>query len=144
MTTVRLRNFAIGAAVVAMNLASAAVAGGSAWLPGFSLPGTGHEVLAMAVHDDGSGAKLSLGGTFDATSVLFGLGGTPIAAAARWNGFEFEQVGAGFPDGVFSLVRLPTASGTKLIAGGAFTVSGATSVNRVAWWDGAAWQPLGM
>jgi hypothetical protein len=105
----------------------------------------GFNVRALATLDpDGPGPlqpELIAGGLFDAA------GGVPAINIARWNGTAWRAMGAGL-DGQVSVLRLWDLDGSGpnppvLVAGGSFTRSGTTVVNRIARWDGNAWQPLG-
>jgi hypothetical protein len=53
---------------------------------------------------------------------------------------QWTLLGAGLNDVVRSLVIHPDGS---LIAGGSFTASGNTPLNRIARWDGTSWSPFG-
>ncbi len=92
--------------------------------------------LAMAVHDDGSGPALYVGGTCTEA------GGIPARRLARWNGSSWSAVGVveGF---VAALAVHDDGGGPALYVGGDFQSIGATSLNRIARWDGAVWTPLG-
>ena len=54
---------------------------------------------------------------------------------------------AGFSSYVYAATTWdPDGAGPKppvLVVGGSFTIAGKTVANRIAFWDGAAWQPLG-
>lgn len=54
-------------------------------------------------------------------------------------GNSWQEVGDGFNDFVYALEM----HNGELIAGGRFTMSGTTPVNRLARWDGQEWHPLG-
>ena len=65
-----------------------------------------------------------------------------------WEGAAWQPLGAGFNDSVYSLTTWdPDGSGPlndHLVAGGFFASAGAAViVNRIARWDGAAWQAMG-
>jgi hypothetical protein len=71
-------------------------------------------------------------------------GTTPVNYVACWDGTEWQPMGEGFTEGT----PLPTVwsfaeYGGDLIAGGRFSRSGSTVVNRVAKWTGEEWLPLG-
>ena len=99
--------------------------------------------LAM-FDDDGDGtASLFVGGHFTVA------GANSTAGVARWSGTAWTRLGAG--EGLGASVHalalgstpLPSTSASPIAAGGAFAAAGTTPANRVALWDGAAWQPLG-
>ncbi|MGB4979016.1 MAG: hypothetical protein WBR35_19935, partial [Anaerolineae bacterium] len=78
------------------------------------------------------------------TSVLY-VGGdftTPGDRVAKWSGFSWGPLGAGFNGSVRSLLW----QGNTLYAGGAFTTNGWNTVtlNYVARWNGTAWGALGV
>jgi hypothetical protein len=81
-------------------------------------------VLALAVHDDGSGPALFAGGTFSVS------GATPIAALARWNGSNWLEFGGGvgFLDASYPNVcaRISFDDGVSraLFVGGRFSTAG--------------------
>jgi hypothetical protein len=81
---------------------------------------------------------------------LFTTAGTVAAnRIARWNERpivfgddpEWAAMGAGFNNGVYAIERHASAT----YAGGTFTASGATTVNRIARWNvtSAVWEPMG-
>jgi hypothetical protein len=91
----------------------------------------------LAVHDDGSGRALYQVGVVANEFRLL-----------RWTGDDWLPLGATFGAGVGpSLSDLQVLDdgvhGPQIHAGGAFTSIGGFSMNRVARWDGNAWQPLG-
>ncbi len=109
-------------------------------------------VRAVIVWDpDGSGpepAHLIIGVRFE------NVGGVPAQNIADWDGHEWHAMGAGLDPGIFlnditvqSLaVWDPDGAGPlppRLVAGGEFRTSGGVTVNNIAMWDGALWQPLG-
>ncbi len=57
---------------------------------------------------------------------------------AKWNGTEWEAVGAGFNGTVYSLINY----NGELIAGGSFTESNGVEMNRIAKWNGTDWEPF--
>jgi len=52
----------------------------------------------------------------------------------------WAPIGAGFTNGFVSAVIVYN---TELVAGGSFTLTGFTSVNRIAKWNGSSWSALG-
>ena len=118
-----------------------------AWDNYFSVPG-GFEssVFALTTWDpDGDGpqtAQLVAGGWFDA------VGGVAMNGIARWDGSAWQPFGSGMDDfGVHSLTTWdPDGAGpqaAQLVAGGSFRTAGGVTMNGIARWDGAAWQPFG-
>lgn len=106
-----------------------------------------HSVYALTNWDpDGAGPQdpqLIVGGHFGTGS------GVPGNYIVRWDvpSGAFQPLSTGMNNDVASLtVWDPDGNGPfppQLVAGGLFTTAGGTVVNRVARWDGAAWQPLG-
>jgi hypothetical protein len=108
---------------------------------GVGVVGLDEVVIAMAVHDDGSGPALYVGGQFTTAS------GVPVLRIARWDGQSWSSVGGGFygPSfpGCATLLSVPTPAGQRLIAGGHFQFAGGATVNSIAAWDGQTWSSLG-
>ncbi len=117
---------------------------GLAWHPIGSLMGD-FGVSALTTWDpDGPGPQpeqLVVGGSFITAD------GVTVNNIARWNGSIWQAFGPGLNSTVDSLTLWdPDGDGPQppqLIAGGRFTASSGLSINRVARWDGAAWQPFG-
>ncbi len=113
------------------------------WLPGFGVPGLNGDVLATTTWDpDGSGpqsVQLVAGGNFTT------VGG--VNNIARWDGSTWQPFGTGMNSSVWALTTWdPDGSGpqpAQLVAGGLFTTAGGVTMNRIARWDGSAWQPFG-
>jgi hypothetical protein len=104
---------------------------GTSWAPvGMS----DYLAYCFAVFDDGAGPALYRGGDYWGTAVQ------------RWTGAEWEPVGP-YPNGVvgkvYALAVYDDGAGPALYAAGRFTVAGGVTCNRIARWDGSAWQPLG-
>ena len=113
---------------------------GSTWSPlGAGVAPFG--VLALAVHDDGSGPALYATGEFTSA------GGAPANRIAKWDGSTWSALGAGIGSGTggggLALHGFDDGSGPALYVGGAFTVAGGAPANRIARWDGLAWSALG-
>jgi len=100
-------------------------------------------VHALAVHDDGSGPALYVGGTFTSA------GGVPATRVARWNGSNWSALGSGISGGfmgnihVDALASYDDGSGPALYAGGLFENAGGVAVNQIARWNGTAWSTVG-
>ena len=107
------------------------------WLPTFGeQPGVGGAVLAMAVFDDGQGAKLYLGGHFTSA------GGQCTDRIAAWDGHTWSPLGEGVSAPVQALAVYDDGSGPKLYAGGSFSWAGDLLVRGLAAWDGKSWSTL--
>jgi hypothetical protein len=97
--------------------------------------GMNNTVRALALAPDGS---LVAGGQFT------NAGGTPANRIARWNGSSWSVFGTAGNNGVNNTVyALAFDSAGNLYAGGEFTQATGITVNRVARWDGTAWNALG-
>jgi len=91
------------------------------------------------VFDDGTGPALYVGGQAFTTA-----GGQPANRVAKWDGTEWSNVGEGFAGGiVWKLVVHDDGDGEALYAFGTFTASGTTPLERMAKWNGTAWEPFG-
>ncbi len=116
---------------------------GAAWVP--VATGFNAAVQTLATFDeDGDGPnppRLFAGGIFTVA------GGAPAKRIARWDGEAWSAVGAGF-NGAVRALAVFDADGAGphpavLVAGGSFTLAGATPVARIASWNGSAWAALG-
>jgi len=104
--------------------------------------GVNGDVYALAVHEDGSGPALFVGGRFTSAGNAAGSG------CARWNGSSWRGVGLPGPIGVpfvYSLVSVDTGVGRTLCAGGTFraTSSDGRVIQGVGQWNGSMWAPMG-
>jgi len=103
----------------------------------------GRAAYALAVHDDGAGPGLFVGGEF------FTAGGVIANGVARWDGSSWSALGdpPGVGNSAFSRVEALTTSddgsGPALLLGGAFTSAGGVAASNLARWDGTAFSPLG-
>jgi hypothetical protein len=97
---------------------------------------TGFQPSSFAVMDDGSGPKLYLGGFFDS------VGGVPASRLARWNGSEWEAVGAlqisEDSEGILALfaMTLPGRQNSSLFVGGYFQKLGNVFSAKIGEWLG--------
>lgn len=113
---------------------------GIAWSAvGSGLSGT---VRALAVYDDGlgGGAQLYAGGNFIQAA------GQPAIRLARWDGWNWSEVGGGVPGvnaWVDALLTHDDGSGSALFVAGSFGQVGVTAASNVARWDGLSWSTLG-
>jgi hypothetical protein len=102
-------------------------------------------VYALAGWDsDGSGPAPSVviaGGNFDHA------GATLLSYVGMWDGSVWRPIGAGVDGAVRAASVLdPDGPGpltSQPVIGGYFVLSGSTTVNRIARFDGAQWRPLG-
>ena len=96
----------------------------------------GGTVNCFALHDDGNGPSLFVGGRFTTA------GTTPATLIARWDGTSWHALGPGLDGGltrVNAMAPFDDGSGMKLWATGDFTQAGALNVERIAAWDGSMW-----
>lgn len=94
--------------------------------------GFNNTVQALAV----ANGELYAAGDFTAS------GNTPISKVARWDGQQWQPVGAGLGDfGYENVYRLGVYRG-QLLASGQFTTSGGRVIGGVARWTGEEWVSL--
>ena len=100
--------------------------------------GSGIQVSALAVYDDGSGDALYAAGQFTTA-------GTVAASnIAKWDGNAWSPLGSGVNNRVSALTVFDDGSGAALYAAGQFSVAGGVPTNsRVAKWNGSAWSAVG-
>jgi hypothetical protein len=111
---------------------------GFAWRPTFSPLGMDYWVDAFAVHDDGSGPALFVGGRFTSA------GGVPANCIAKWDGTNWSALGSGTNLDVRALAVFDDGSGPKLFAGGIFSTAGGVNIGYgIARWDGSTWSAVG-
>src|SRR5262249_45681269 len=84
------------------------------------------EVTALVVHD----GSLIAGGEFTS------LGGVAVSNVARWDGSQWNALGAGLSGGAVRVLRVHAG---RLVAGGSFTATGSEPAAGIAIWDGATW-----
>jgi hypothetical protein len=95
--------------------------------------GADSSVLALAVHDDGFGAKLYAGGAFTA------IGGVPAKRFARWTGAQWQALDDVTGGPVETLAPFEPAPGrSELWLAGNFTHAGGSVSLRVARWSETA------
>jgi hypothetical protein len=97
-------------------------------------------VWALHVWDDGTGAKLYIGGAFET------IGGVPANRIARWDGTTFEALSGGIQTAgstVFAMTNYNDGSGDALYVGGNFSLVDGNLITRLARWNGAAWSQVG-
>jgi hypothetical protein len=97
---------------------------------------TGTDAPVYAIHHDGWGSDVIVGGGF------WWAGSVLAESVARWDGSQWSVLsgpsGTGTNDSVFALAEV----GGSLYAGGAFTTAGGIPANHIARWDGTRWWPL--
>lgn len=103
--------------------------------------GIGGSGYTLAVYDDGRGPALYVGGSFNR------VGAFPnwVTAwhIARWDGANWEPLGAGFDRAVHDLAVFDDGNGPKLYATGEFNTAGGRPAARIARWDGESWEAIG-
>jgi hypothetical protein len=107
------------------------------WRTGFGLPGTDHQVKALTLFDDGSGAALYAAGSF-----LEGKGEI-LDHVAKWNGTGWSPLGSGSDEDINALAVFDDGTGPALFAGGNFGHAGGASASSIAKWNGSSWSALG-
>lgn len=96
---------------------------------------SGVGISALYVENNGD---VIAGGTFT------DIGGTFAKNIARWDGANWNALGSGLDVSVgIASVKTVARYNGDLYAGGTFTQSGSATINYIARWDGAAWQPVG-
>ncbi len=102
--------------------------------------GAGGDVLALGVHDDGSGSGLALYAAGDFTQAS----GDPEAVKlGKWDGAAWSGVGGGVDGGlVRALESFDDGTGPGLYAGGFFSHVGEVAARYIARWDGQSWAPV--
>jgi hypothetical protein len=104
--------------------------------------GVNNDVYALAVHDDGSGPALFIGGRLTSAGYAAGAG------CARWDGSSWRGIGLPTPISqvvVNSLASVDTGTDRTLCAGGTFraTSSDGRLIQGIAQWNGTRWAPMG-
>ncbi|MFH1745882.1 MAG: hypothetical protein ABIG44_02445 [Planctomycetota bacterium] len=106
----------------------------------WSYGGIYDDVYALAVHDDGSGPALYVGGDFTEA------GGVSAWHIARWDGQNWSALPGGTTHGMSGPVRdlavYDDGSGPALYAAGEFSTAGGVFVRNIAKWDGSDWAEL--
>lgn len=93
-------------------------------------------VTSLAVHDDGTGERLYIGGQFTLA------GGQAIQNLATWDGNSFQA--AGEPNNVVLALHSMELAGTPaLFAGGFFSSVGGTAANTIAGLTPGGWVSMG-
>lgn len=107
---------------------------GSQW---FQLgSGMDYEVRSLTVYE----SNLVAGGFFTNPGDII------TSCIARWNGSQWSAFGEGISGNVGMLsprVLALTTDGSRLYAGGMFTIAGSAGASMVAGWNGSGWSSLG-
>jgi hypothetical protein len=115
---------------------------GAAWTAFPSVDGTGlTTVNCVALHDDGSGPALYIGGALSALSPPPSQSCVMRLSGPAWTSFGGGVSGAGPIARV--LLSYNDGTGSKLYAGGAFSIAGTATLTGLASWDGVAWSAVG-
>jgi trimeric autotransporter adhesin len=129
--------FTKAGSVPAERIAKWSGSGWSALGSGSAGPSFPH-VVALKVHDDGSGSRLFVGGPFASA------GGVAARNIATWSAAGWSAMPGGGLDGRATCVaEFDEGGGPLLFVGGEFTHAGSLPVNRIARWDGSSWSALG-
>ncbi len=109
--------------------------------------GLGHQsnfggVYTLAVHNDGTGDALYVGGGFTTVGGVHGFN-----RIARWDGADWTPLGSGlagtrtppWPPYATSAISFDDGSGSALYVAGNFTSAGGVPANGLARWDGQSW-----
>jgi hypothetical protein len=110
---------------------------GTAWssLGTGNANGTGDYVKCLAIAGTG---EVYVGGTFAYA------GGLLARRLLRWNGTDWSLLGTTAANGLSDIpTGLAVAANGELYAGGYFGQAGRASANRIARWNGTAWNALG-
>ncbi|MFN0243163.1 MAG: hypothetical protein ACKVWV_09760 [Planctomycetota bacterium] len=94
---------------------------------------------AIAIHDDGSGPALFVGGSFTHA------GGQPARNIAKWDGVAWSPVGAselGAPVRALASFDDGAGGGARLYAGGDFLRAGSRAARYIARLEDGDWSPL--
>jgi trimeric autotransporter adhesin len=101
-------------------------------------PGLNGFPWALAVHDDGSGPAMYVGGS------SLSVDGVGYGTVVRWDGENWSPLEGGLNARVVSLVVFDDGTGPALYAGGEFTASSSGEpMLYIARWDGTSWSPVG-
>ncbi|MCL4199232.1 MAG: hypothetical protein KJZ69_17210 [Phycisphaerales bacterium] len=104
---------------------------------GLSIIGREGGANSLYVWDDGRGPALYVGGHFQFA------GNIRAQSVARWDGRNWEPLGAGVSRSVFSFCDFDDGRGDALYVGGTFDQAGGAGARHVARWDGSRWEALG-
>ncbi len=84
-----------------------------------------------------NGGSIYVGGNFAIA------GTTPANRVAMWNGSNWSALGSGLgTDGSFEMAFALEYVNGRLYAGGDFLQAGGNTANRLAYWNGSAWQAV--
>lgn len=95
-------------------------------------PAFSGRAYALAVHNDGAGPALFVGGDFKSA------GGVPAKSLARWSGSTWQSVGSGTNYTIHSLASFRKGSTPALYVGGDFPEIGGIYAKDLVTWDGSS------
>ena len=102
--------------------------------------GVNNTAYSLAVHDDGSGEALFVGGAFT------GAAGVTVNHVARWDGTNWSALGSGTNGTVFALAEFDAdqdgPGAPALYATGLFSTADGHSASNIAAWNGSSWSGL--
>jgi hypothetical protein len=105
---------------------------------GWEVIGTTNSAITGAVvHDDGTGARLHIMGSFTS------INGIAAQRVAQWTGTSWEPLGSGIDSGsMHAMVSHNDGTGNALYVADVTWAAGGP-INRIAKWDGHSWSDVG-
>lgn len=105
-------------------------------------------VHALTSYDDGTGAGLYAGGSFNRSGTQLGLNGIAVWIDDQWKALDLgvrniTSSGKPYAGEVYALTVFDDGSGPTLHVAGNFALAGNLSANSIAKWDGSSWSALG-
>lgn len=108
---------------------------GAEWLS-LHPAGTNGPVRTITDFNDGSGTAPFIGGTFPLANVI-------VFNVAKYKFLQFLALDDGVNGDVRALAKFDDGRGEALFVGGDFTETGGAAADKIARWDGDAWEPVG-
>ena len=108
---------------------------GTAWSAvGAGIGGTSATIRTLCIHDDGSGPRLFVGGTFTSA------GGVPAQNLAAWDGVAWSAPSAPALLPIDALASFDDGSGPRLVAAGSqYSTQSPGTVAQLSSWNGKTW-----
>ena len=108
---------------------------GTTWSAvGAGVSGTSATIRTLCIHDDGSGPKLFVGGTFTSA------GGVPAQNIAAWDGVAWSAPSAQELLPIDELASYDDGSGPRLVAAGSqYSIAQLGMVAQLSSWNGKSW-----